>query len=183
MSYEDRVLRALEGRIEAIKIDVSNYVDSLKLEELIDWLNEMGNFVEWKPMTEEKKMKFACMKLKGHAMIWWDHLQKEQVRNGKEKLRTWTKMEKRLREKFLPMDYSQTLFRRFQNLKQNLSLVQDYIDEFYKLSMRIENQENNEQMAARYVNGLKFSIQDELSMHHVNSMEEAYRLALKVEEK
>ena len=38
-------------------------------------------------------------------------------------------------------------------------------------------------MAARYVNGPKFSIEDELSMHHVNSMEEAYQLALKVKEK
>lgn len=37
-------------------------------------------------------------------------------------------------------------------------------------------------MAARYVNGLKFSIQDEISMHHVNSMEEAYQLAMKAEE-
>lgn len=52
--------------------------------------------------------------------------------------------------------------------------MQDYTNELYKLSMRIEHQENNEQMAARYVNGLKFSIQDEMSMHHVNSMEEAY---------
>ena len=28
-------------------------------------------------------------------------------------------------------------------------------------------------MATSYVNGLKFSIQDELSMHHVNNMKEA----------
>lgn len=61
--------------------------------------------------------------------------------------------------------------------------MQDYTNEFYKLSMYIENHENNEKMASRYVNGLKLSIQDELSMHHVNSMEEAYQLALKVEEK
>ena len=74
MTYEDRVIMALEGRSEAVKIDVSDYVGSLKPEELIDWLNEMGNFFEWKPMTEEKKLKFACTKLKGHAMIWWDHL-------------------------------------------------------------------------------------------------------------
>ena len=36
MSYEDRVLKALEGRSEAIKIDVLDYAGSLKLEELID---------------------------------------------------------------------------------------------------------------------------------------------------
>ena len=93
-------------------------------------------------------------------MIWWDHLQEEWVRNDKEKIKTWVKIEKKLREKFLPMDYSQTLFHRFQNLKQNLSSVQNYTNEFYKLSMCIEHQENNEQMDARYVNGLKFSIQD-----------------------
>ena len=45
MSYEDRVLRALERRSEAIKIDVSDYAGSLKPEELIDWLNKMGNFL------------------------------------------------------------------------------------------------------------------------------------------
>ena len=61
--------------------------------------------------------------------------------------------------------------------------MEDYTNEFYKLSMHIEHQENHEQMAARYVNGLKFFIQDELSMHRVSSMEEAYQLALKAEEK
>lgn len=68
-------------------------------------------------MIEEKKMKFACMKLKGHAMIWWDHLQKEQVKKKKDKIKIWSKMEKKLREKFLPIDYSQTLFCMFQILK------------------------------------------------------------------
>ena len=41
ISYEDRVLKALEGIRKALKIDVSDYVGSLKPEELIDWLNKM----------------------------------------------------------------------------------------------------------------------------------------------
>ena len=134
-------------------------------------------------MTEEKKMKFACTKLKGHAMTQWNHLQKEQVKKKNDKIKTWSKMENKLREKFLCIDYSQTLFHRFQNLKKNISSMQEYTNEFYKISMCIEHQEDDEQMAARYINGLKFTIQDELSMHHVNSMEEAYQLALKAEEK
>jgi hypothetical protein len=38
-------------------------------------------------------------------------------------------------------------------------------------------------MDASYVNCLKFSIQDELSMDRVRNVEEAYQLALKAEEK
>ena len=47
---------------------VPEYARNLKLDELIDWLNSMEKN-EWKPMIEENKVKFACAKLKGHAMI------------------------------------------------------------------------------------------------------------------
>jgi hypothetical protein len=94
MNFEERMLRALEGRNDGIKMEVSEYAGSLKPEELIDWLNTMEFFFEWKPMTEEKKVKFACTKLKGHAMIWWDHVQKDRKKKGKDKIRTWNKMEK-----------------------------------------------------------------------------------------
>ena len=83
-----------------------------------------GFFFEWKPMIEETKGKFTCTKLKGHAMIWWDHVQKDRTKKGKEKIKSWKKMEKKLREKFLPLDYAKTIFRRFQNLKQNLSTME-----------------------------------------------------------
>ena len=55
--------------------------------------------------------------------------------------------------------------------------------EFYQLSIRVDHQETDEKLDARYVNCLKFSIQDGLSIHRVHSMEEAYQLALKDEEK
>ena len=69
MPFEERMLKALEGRNDGIKIQGPDYARNLKLEELIDWLNSMEFFFEWKPMIEEKKAKFTCSKLKGHAMI------------------------------------------------------------------------------------------------------------------
>ncbi len=57
-------------------------------------------------MREEKKVKFSCTKLKGHAMIWWDHVQKERTKKGKYKIKTWNKMEEKLRENNLPLDYA-----------------------------------------------------------------------------
>jgi hypothetical protein len=47
----------------------------------------------------------------------------------------------------------------------------------------VDHHETVEKLAIRYVNCLKFSIQDELSMHRVCSVEEAYQLSLKVEKK
>jgi hypothetical protein len=73
MTFEERMLRALEGRNDRIKMEVSEYAGNLKPEELIDWLNTMEMFFEWQPMPKEK-VKFACTKLKGHTMIWWDHV-------------------------------------------------------------------------------------------------------------
>lgn len=81
---------------------------------------------------------------------------------------------KKIREKYLPIDYAQILFCRFQNLKQNLSSVQDYTNEFKKLSIHIEHLEYDEKIDSRYMYGFKFTIKDELSMHHSNSMEKTY---------
>ena len=46
VSFEERMLRALEGRNDRIKMEVSEYARNLKPEELIDWLNAMDKFFE-----------------------------------------------------------------------------------------------------------------------------------------
>jgi hypothetical protein len=68
-------------------------------------------------------------------------------------------------------------------LKKNLSIVDELTNDFYLLSIHVDHQEIDEKLVARYMNCLKFSIQDELSMHRVHSVEEAYQLDLKVEGK
>jgi hypothetical protein len=71
MPFKERMLISLEGRNDEIKMEVLEYAESLEPKELIDWLNAMEFFFEWKPMT---KVKFASTKLKVHTMIWWDHV-------------------------------------------------------------------------------------------------------------
>jgi hypothetical protein len=65
---------------------------------------------------------------------------------------------------------------------ENLSIVEELKNECYQLSIHVDHQETNEQLVARYVNCLKFYIQDELSMHRVCSVEKEYQLDLKDEE-
>ena len=51
---------------------MSNYNGSLNPEELVEWINDMEKFFEYEEMNDEKKVKFAVTKLKGHASLWWD---------------------------------------------------------------------------------------------------------------
>jgi hypothetical protein len=61
--------------------------------------------------------------------------------------------------------------------------VKEYIEEFYKLNIRAGHRENEEEKVYRYINGLRYEIHDDISMITMRTMEDAYRVAMKVEEK
>jgi uncharacterized protein YjbK len=61
--------------------------------------------------------------------------------------------------------------------------VKEYTEEFYKLNIRVGHQESDDEKFARYMNGLKYDIQDEMSMVTIRTVEDTYQMALKVEEK
>jgi hypothetical protein len=61
--------------------------------------------------------------------------------------------------------------------------VKEYTEEFYRLNIRAGHRESNDERVARYMNGLRYEIQDEMSMLTIRMVEDAYQMALKVEEK
>jgi hypothetical protein len=88
----------------------------------------------------------------------------------------------KLKAKFMPKDYQINLFRKLQNLRQKGMKVKEYIEEFYKMNIRVKQRERAEEKVSRYMNGLRYEIQDELSMMSVRKVEDAYHFALKEEE-
>jgi hypothetical protein len=70
-----------------------------------------------------------------------------------------------------------------QNLRQKLMTVKEYTEEFYRLNIRAGYRESDEEKVVRYLNGLRYDIQDELSMVTIRTVEDAYQMALKAEEK
>jgi hypothetical protein len=89
----------------------------------------------------------------------------------------------KMKAKFIPRDYQISLFRRMQNLRQKLMTVKEYTKEFYRLNIRAGHCESNDEKVARYLNGLRYEIQDELNLATIRTVEDAYQLALKAEEK
>ena len=70
-----------------------------------------------------------------------------------------------------------------QNLKQKSMIVREYTEEFYKVNIRSGHIEDTPERVDMYVNGLRFDIQDELSLLSLKFVEEAYQIAMKAEEK
>jgi hypothetical protein len=70
-----------------------------------------------------------------------------------------------------------------QNLRQKLMIVKEYTEEFYKINIRAGHRESDDEKVSRYMNGLRYDIQDEMSMKTIRMVEDAYQMVLKAQEK
>ena len=52
--------------------ELSNYDGSLSTEALLDRISELDKYFEYEEINEDKRIRFAVTKLKGHATLWWD---------------------------------------------------------------------------------------------------------------
>ena len=70
-----------------------------------------------------------------------------------------------------------------QNLRQKKLIVQEFTEELYRLSTRLGKIDEGYKVVVRYMNVIKYAIQYELILSRFKTVEEAYQLALKAEEK
>jgi hypothetical protein len=61
--------------------------------------------------------------------------------------------------------------------------MKEYTEEFYKINIRACHWESDDEKFAIYMNGLRYDIQDEMSMMTIQNVEDAYQIALKAKEK
>ena len=74
-------------------------------------------------------------------------------------IKSWDRMISKMRAKFLPKDYQLILYRQVKNLRKRFLTVREYIEDFYKVNLRVGYAEESVEKAARYVNGLRMDIQ------------------------
>ena len=180
---ELRILKSVLLSSHKPKHELPTYDGSLSADVLLDWLSEVNKYFEFEETSEDKQVKFAATKLKGHASLWWDSVQEERKRQQKPPIKKWARMEAKLKEKFLPKDYQIMLYRQVHNLKQRGMTVKEFTEEFYKLNLRAGYVEDTPEKTARFVNGLRGEILDEIGILSPQTLDEAYQFALKAEEK
>ena len=61
--------------------------------------------------------------------------------------------------------------------------MKEYTEEFYRLKIRVGQKENEDEKTTKYINGLRYEIQEEINMISVSKFKDAYQAILKDEEK
>ncbi|XP_059064670.1 uncharacterized protein LOC131856766 [Cryptomeria japonica] len=163
-------------------VEVPIYQGKMDSEEVLGWLDALENYFEYEEMEDEKRVKFAKTKLRGTTLTWWKSLQNDRMSRGLTRITNWARMKNLIKEKFLPSDYSIHVKRMRQHLKQKDMDVMAYIEQFHKLSIRGGYEEEDEKVA-RYINGLKYHLQDEIGLQVPRTIGECYQLAIRAEEK
>jgi hypothetical protein len=107
-------------------------------------------------------------KLKHAVLAWWDRLLEARRQKGKRPVETWEQMKQLLRDRFLPLDYDQFLFHKYQRCSQGSQNANEYTTEFLHLAKQNNLHETDGQQVARYVEGLKPIIRNRIELWMLN---------------
>jgi hypothetical protein len=142
----------------------------------------LDKYFDYEDVEEDRKVKHAVTRIKGYATLWWDELKDERHCKGKKKIKSWDIMVVKMKVKFIPKGDQITLFRRMKNLIEKL-MSMEYTKEFYKLNIGASHWERDYEKVVRYMNGMTYDIQYDMSMMIIQTVEYSYQMALKFEEK
>ena len=92
-------------------------------------------------------------------------------------------MQHTIKSQFMPKDYQLNLIRQLQNLRYKAMTVKEYTEEFFRLSIRAGHTHGGIERVSKYINVLRHDIQDEINVLNLKTVEYAYQVASKVEEK
>ena len=165
-----KALKALGGKPTKLPM----FTGKMDVELVLEWIEPLENHFECEKVSESQEVKLAKSRMKGAALTWWNFVQEERVKEDKRNICSWKKMVSMIRETYLPEDYEIQLHQKRQNLRQRDMDICTYTEEFQKLSLRSKFAEPESIKVARYLNGLRMNIQEELQLLSPNTIAKCY---------
>ncbi|GJU02792.1 reverse transcriptase domain-containing protein [Tanacetum coccineum] len=99
-----------------LKIEILEFTGKVHTNDFIDWVSTVERVFDVRDIPDKLKVKLVAIKLRQHASLWWDHVNKRRRIEGKSKVETWEKMKKLMKDKFLPENHRQEAFLDYHNL-------------------------------------------------------------------
>jgi hypothetical protein len=165
-----------ERILKSVKIEAPSFEGQLDPTRFLDWLSDMDHYFEWYNMDDERRIRFAKMKLLGSAKLYWSNHERLMQRGGRTPITTWDEMKMVLKEKYVPTSYQQRMLDQWQRLSQGSKPVSDYISRFDEFLSRCDLREEESVILSRFRAGLREDLQRELFLRGVSTVQEAYEL-------
>ena len=126
---------------------------------------------------EHKKVHLMALKLKGGASTWWDEVAVNRQKQGRQPIRSWEKMKKLMKQRFLPPNYEQTHYTPSRILK-----ITEYIEKFHRLGAPTNLMKNEQHLIVRFIRGLQMDLREKVKLHRFQWLSEAIAYAETIEE-
>ena len=170
--------RHFDNRWEtSFRVDIPEFHGGIRGDTLLDWLVVVEEILEFKGVPEDKRVALVATRFRDHAASWWQQTKLTRARNGKEAIRSWEKLKKKLKESFMPHNYDRTVYNKHQNLRQGSRSVDDYAEDFYLLLTRTDIHDTQVQLVSRFIGGLRPQLQSSLAQFDPTTISQAHRRA------
>ncbi|GFY81098.1 hypothetical protein Acr_01g0009070 [Actinidia rufa] len=105
-----------------IDVETPTFDGRLDPKAFTDWILEMDHFFEWYNLSNDRKVRFAKMKLIGRVKLFWQST--EQRRQPP--VTNWVEMKEILKKKYLPQSYQGDMLDKWNNLRQGSKPATEY---------------------------------------------------------
>ena len=164
------------------KIDVPMFQGSDDPKDYLNWESHVDSFFGWYDFSEDRKLKFAELKLDGSAKIYWKSILMATSLSEFDSIDTWSEMKEKLRAKYVPSNYRNKLIDTWQRIEQKNKSVKEYMHEFQELMIACKLEEDPLSVLSRFKTGLREEIRMELELREISTLEEAFKTSLRLDE-
>ena len=98
-----------EINLKHIKLEAPTFDGQLDPQVFLDWTANIDHYFNWYNMSDERRIRFAKMKLIGHDRQYWTTVEKLMSFKRQKPIQTWDEMKLKLQEKYLFILYKQHL--------------------------------------------------------------------------
>ncbi|KAL9242075.1 hypothetical protein vseg_016113 [Gypsophila vaccaria] len=161
--------------------ELPKFVGGTDPEEYLEWERKMESMFDFKDIEDDKRCKYAILKLGRGASLWFEGLKAKRARTGKDKITSWESLKQKLCKRYVPTSHKLTIYRKIAEFMQDKLTVSEYIDEFENLTLMGEVEENEEQKMSQYLQGLNRNVANVVEWYPYADYDTLCGLCLKIE--
>ena len=105
-----------EGRIEGVRLNVPPFKGRSDPEAYLEWELKIEHVFSCNNYSEEQKVRLAATEFSDYALIWWNNLQRERIRDEEALVDTWDEMKRVMRKRYVRSSFHRDLKLKLQRL-------------------------------------------------------------------